>query len=40
MISKILNAIKRKYYMSSSDRFCNYLRNRGICIGGDCLKSV
>lgn len=36
MISKILNAIKRKYYMSSSDRFCNYLRNRGICVGGGC----
>lgn len=36
MISKILNAIKRKYYMSSSDRFCNYLRNRGIYIGEGC----
>ncbi len=37
MISKILNAIKRKYYMSSSDRFCNYLRNRGIYIGGGAI---
>ena len=31
---KIVNKLKRMYYYSTSNRFCNYLRNSGIQVGG------
>lgn len=34
MISKIINKLLRMYYHSSSDKFCNYLKSKGIQIGG------
>lgn len=34
MISKIIDKIKYLYYHSSSDRFCKYLSNKGVQIGG------
>lgn len=34
MISKIINKLLRMYYHSSSDKFCNYLKSKGIQVGG------
>ena len=34
MITRIINKIKNIYYHSSSNRFCKYLKNNGITIGG------
>ena len=34
MIEKIINYFHRLYYKSSSERYVNYLRSKGIVIGG------
>lgn len=34
MLNKIIDKIKKIYYQSTSERYCNYLRNKGIRIGG------
>lgn len=34
MITKIIWKLQELYYKSSSERYCNWLRNKGIVIGG------
>lgn len=34
MINKIIQKLQELYYNSSSERYCNWLRNKGIVIGG------
>ena len=34
MINKIIQKLQELYYRSSSERYCNWLRNKGIAIGG------
>ena len=39
MFKIIIEKLKRIYYYSSSDRYCKYLINSGIKIGGDKVPS-
>lgn len=34
MLNKIIRKLQELYYKSSSERYCNWLRNKGIVIGG------
>ena len=34
MINKIIRKLQDLYYKSSSESYCNWLRNKGIVIGG------
>ena len=38
MLNKIIRKLQELYYKSSSERYCNWLRNKGIVIGGTKLR--